>query len=345
MTTRRLSYVVLLTWLSGCGGSASSTSDRDGGPTGGRTSSTGGTGGSSSGGTGGAPGSTLTADNFPMAFEDALCSPDVACQVYTSMAACEAAMWFAESTQVLTQVAGVHSGKVRFDATAAAECLAALPTYCFQAQDQVGSQYLPLDVFNSIAVCFQVFTGLLPPGSPCGLFSDCAFPANCGPAYSFMGCGPGTCTYVDGGVLAFPTLGEACSTSCAPPAVCVSGTCVMLAGEGGACHAGGCGRLDDFCKTNQTGGSGVCQRRLADGGDCGDLLTTGVAVDNPCILTDGCDGPGSPLTCAAGPTLGEPCNAGFCDAGLICTFDPPGSTQGTCTARPSAAACLPAGSS
>ena len=272
MTTRRLSYVVLLTWLSGCGGSASSTSDRDGGPTGGGGSSTDGAGGSSSGGTGVVDRRLPHRRQLPDGVRGRALRPDVACQVYTSMAACEAAMWFAESPQVLSQVAGVHSGKVRFDATAAAACLAALPNDCFVPQDKVGTLFLALDVFNSIESCFQAFTGLLPPGSPCGIPFECAYPAYCGLAFSLMSCAPGTCAYVDGGVLTFPTLGQACSSSCAPPAICRSGTCVMLAGEGEPCSPGGCGRLDDFCPSNQTG-SAVCQRRLADGGACGDRLT------------------------------------------------------------------------
>jgi hypothetical protein len=227
-------------FLTNCGSSASGRGDQDAGQSG--------TGGSGSTGRGGTTGGALTVDSFGMAFEDALCGPEVACQVYANLATCEAATVFAESTQTLTQVAAVHRGRSRFDPTAAAACLAALPTYCFLPQDSLDKPYLSVDLFNSIPACFDVFTGLLSPGAACASSTECRNHTACASPVetqcAYRGCCPGTC--VDYTItFQVPTLGQDCSGNavCVPPAVCrtsstdIRGTCVMPPAEGEPCTA------------------------------------------------------------------------------------------------------------
>jgi hypothetical protein len=335
---RIIASVVLLCLA--CGGSSGAghvdTGQRGGGgATGGEH---GGADGAARPGTGGA----LTVDNFGMAFEDALCGPEVACQVYADLATCEAAMVFAESTQTLTQVASVHRGTSRFDPTAAAACLAALPTYCFQPLEALSRPYLPVDIFNSIPACFDVVTGLLSPGAACASSTECANHTFCAPPVgtqcSSGACCPGTC--VDNTIVfQVPTLGQDCSGIgvCVPPALCEvapmggTPTCLMPAAEGEPCGVLlgiTCGRLDDYCSS---GSNPTCTRRIGTGTAC-DTPAMGFVV--PCNLMDQCGGTNS--TCQRLQALGDTCSSS-CPSPLNCTP----SDGGVCTAATPGSACTP----
>jgi hypothetical protein len=333
VTTSVAAQVLVLCYF-GCGGSNGVT-QVDSGQLG--------TAGSSAAGTGGTTGA-LTVDNFGMAFEDALCGPEVACQVYANLATCEAATVFAESTQTLTDVAAVHRGTSRFNPTAAAACLAALPTYCFLPQDSLDKPSLSVDLFNSIPACFDVFTGLLSPGAPCASSTECANHTVCAPPLTTE-CRPGTCcpgTCVDYTItFQVPTLGQACSgdVGCVPPAVCrtsstgISGACVMPPAEGEPCPASQgltCGRLDDYCSQ---GSNPTCMRRIGTGTAC-DTPSMGLVA--PCYLMDLCGGTDS--SCYPVHTLGDPCSSVYsCPSPLTCVP----SDGGVCAAPTPGTACTP----
>lgn len=99
----------------------------------------GGMGGSSAGGSGGSEGAPLSsAAGFGPAFEHAMCEMLVPCGAYPDVATCEADTVFADGALLQTMVTDVQRGIVRYDASAAAACIAALPTGCEITQKLTG---------------------------------------------------------------------------------------------------------------------------------------------------------------------------------------------------------------
>jgi hypothetical protein len=327
MELRTLS--ILLVFCVGCsGGQGASTG----------VSGQSGADGSATGGAGGTAGGVLTADNFGMAFEDALCGPEVACHVWTNLAACETGMVFAESMQILSDVAAVHRGTIHFDSTAAAACLAGLPTYCFQPPVPFKDVNLAVDVFNNIPACATVFTGLVPQGGVCAINTECANQLGCVPntpscaTAGVAACCPGTCEPQPPGLGSpqFPTVGQPCNSQafCVPPAVCgpnLPEVCIMPPAEGEPCtNDTGCARLDDFCALQGT--TTICVPTLADGAACD---PSRILSEN-CVRADVC---GSSNTCvpyAPPASCNTPCQAPLICAqtqvGAVCTTAMPGTT-------------------
>lgn len=310
-------------------------------------SAPGGTGGNGKGGTGGASGNVALAD-FGRAFEAAYCAPLVACGVYPDLTNCEAATLFAESNFVLTAVGAVGRGTSRYDAAAAAACIAALPSTCIVTQDSLQPTLLidaPLDLLRITTACANVFTGTLGQGATCQSSLECGATApGCSPidqtTCSLTTCCPGTCQPLDfdPAFLMPHPLGEDCTNNnlCQLPAVC-TGTCTMPPADGEGCNPSAvfpCQRLDEFCDvpTSPPGATGTCTARLAVGADCG---STEYVLARGCPLDGRCDANGTgSSTCSVWQTLGGSCrSASDCLAGLTC------SAAGACAPVPTGMDC------
>ena len=322
----------------GRAGSGGTTSDGSGV---GGSHGSGGTGGSSSigsGGSGGSGGAPLSsAAGFGPAFEHAMCTMLVPCGVYPDVATCEADTVFAEGALLQTMVTDVQRGIVRYDSSAAAACIAALPTDCETSQrfpgvgpDYTGT-YGAFNLFEVIPACVGVFTGSAGQGQPCSFWLDCTPAAPvCGrfaPCYENDSCCPATCQNpADGGVNYYVTHaeGEACRDDglCLLPSVCdpTSGVCVVPPAEGAGCDLATtypCGRMDDYCSSSSVSARGTCVRRLSAGASC-DLPS----IADPCVwnapcLTDSRTGQSTCTPLAAG--LGSPCATNIlCPSLLVC---------------------------
>ena len=307
----------------GCGGGA------------GGQISTGGTGGNGQGGAGGSPASVALA-SFGQAFEEAYCGPLVACGVYPDLTNCQAGTLFAESNALLTAVGAVGRGTSHYDPTAAAACIAALPSTCIVNQDSLQATLsidAPFDLLDATMACANVFTGLLGQGDSCQSSVECAANVpNCSPidqtSCTLTSCCPGTCQPIDNiepSALEPHTLGEDCTDNnlCWSPAVC-SGTCNVPPAEGATCDPSvmfPCQRLDDFCDVPAGATMGTCDKRLALGVSCESTKAIG-----GCVLDGRCDGDSAGnFTCTGWHTLGGSCSyPTACVANLTC------STAGAC---------------
>jgi hypothetical protein len=338
MQPRRLSLGLALAVAIGCSGGAGGGSS---------TGGMGGTGGTGKGSAGGSSGSIAPAD-FGQAFEAAYCAPLVSCGVYPDLANCEAATLFAESNFVLTAIGDVGRGISRYDAAAAAACIAALPTTCIATQDSFQPTLLseaPLNVFLVTAACANIFTGTLAQGATCqGSFECGASAPDCSPidqtTCSLTTCCPGTCqpyVNIDPAELMPHALGDECTDNnlCQLPAVC-TGTCTVPPAHGAPCASSGsypCQRLDDFCEVSATDATTpTCTSRLAVGADCSStefVLAAGCPLDGRCVG----DASGS-SSCTVWQTLGGSCRfATDCVAGLTC------SAAGVCAPVPTGMDC------
>ena len=309
-------------------------------------SSTGGTGGSGKGGAGGSSGSIALAD-FGQAFEAAYCAPLVGCGVYPDLANCEAATLFAESDAILTAVGAVGRGTSRYDAAAAAACIAALPSTCTVTEDSLQPTLLIdalFDLLHVTAACENVFSGVLAQGAACQSSYECGASAPaCSPTdqttCSVTTCCPGTCQpfNFDPSLLVPHALGEDCTDNnlCQLPGVC-TGACTVPPGDGAACNPSAtypCQRLDQFCDVPATNGTtGTCTDRLTVGADCS---STEFVLARGCPLDSSCAGDSTGhSTCSLWQTLGGSCkSASDCMAGLTC------SAVGACAPVPAGVDC------
>jgi hypothetical protein len=345
--------------VAGCGSSNSCEGPTDSGATttGGSGGSpvsgaTGGSRGVGSGGSLGAGGSGVAPLSSPAgfgpAFEHAMCALVTPCGAYLDVATCEADTVFAESSFLQTVVTDVQRGIVRYDAIAAAACIAALPRDCQTSQKFPGlgatytGAYGAYNLFEVIPACAGVFTGEAGPGQPCSLWLDCTPAAPvCGrfpPCDQVSSCCPATCqTPGDGGVdyYVVHAAGESCRDDglCLLPSVCDanSGTCVVPPAEGASCDATAafpCGRMDDYCSSVGVSTHGTCVRRLSVGASC--VIPP---VADACIWSAPCytDSRTGQSTCYAFAGLGSPCAANtrcpghlFCGANGTCGVAAPG---------------------
>ena len=356
--SRRVRAVLLVTVVlgGGCGsgsgaavhtGSGGTPVDGSviGGSHGGPGSGGSGNGGSrGSGGSGGAPPLTSAA-GFGPAFEQAMCATLAMCGGYPDVATCKADTVFAEGSLIETTVTHVQQGLVRYDPTAAAACIAALPTDCettalFSGEGATyagtGAAYNLLEITPA---CFGVFTGLAGPGQPCSFWLDCsaAAPA-CGTFLRCQlndACCPSTCQEVpDGGVNYAPhAVGEGCGDDglCLLPSLCdpTSHICIVPPPEGASCDPTArfpCGRMDDYCAVTTPSGPGTCTRRLSIGSSCTETFADPCVLNGPCTVGT----KSGQLTCQARQGLGSPCGPSvpYCPSYLVCSHG----DAGTCAA-------------
>jgi hypothetical protein len=294
---------------------------------------------SGTGGQGGSAGSIALAD-FGAAFDAAYCAPLVPCGVYTSLAACEAAIHFGGTTQIVTASTDVQAGTITYDAAAAGACIAALPTDCTAIEPFVDTT-MPLSPLNLLAVtpaCAGVFTGRLAAGAACQLSWECPPSAgscsNAGASCAGTACCVGIC--MDGAIPPPYPLGTNCEIAyCLLPGFCGSSmTCAVLPGEGESCSGDLCGRLDDYCQRPASGGTtGICTKRIPIGQTC---PMPSIGQNDPCVLDGGCEPDPANLStyvCTGQTTLGSPCSGGAndplcspwaCTADNVCGTPPPG---------------------
>jgi len=318
----------------GCGTGSGGT-PTDGAVVGGSHGSGGATGSSTGGSTGsGGPGGAplSSAAGFGPAFEHALCEMLVPCGAYPDVATCEADTVFAEGALLQTMVADVQRGIVRYDSSAAAACIAALPTGCETTEKFSGvgplytGTYGAFNLFEVIPACGGVFTGLAGPGQPCSFWLDCTPAAPvCGrfvPCSENDSCCPATCqSPADGGVDYYlpHAVGESCRDDglCLLPSLCdsTSGACVVAPAEGASCDPRSgypCGRMDDYCNSSDGSAPGTCVRRLSAGASCS--LPSGA---EPCLWDAPCTG--DPPICRPIGGLGSPCSQQvLCPGLLVC---------------------------
>ena len=331
-----LGFALAIVVVAGCG-SGAATTDGGGAPSRGGAGGEG--GGSGAGGVGDLgmdgggdadAGAGAPALQFGQDFEAAFCAGQVACNVYADAADCRAGTLFDQSSWILTAAAALHRGTVTFDPTAAAACIAALPTNCLVTMytgSALGGTNASFNFFDIIPACQGVITGLQGMGDPCAGDLECApGTPSCGGAlvscFQASGCCSGTCQAVAGWTARHTphAIGENCSDNnlCQLGSVCggTGPTCVVLPGPGGTCGPDsfyGCGDLREYCTADAIGTTGTCVRRLPPGASCASASVGG----DPCQLDSPCSGSPNPSCTSFTDTLGTPCN-GLCAYGLEC---------------------------
>jgi hypothetical protein len=259
----------------------------------------------------------------------AQCDNLVGCGLFESTEDCVALI--GDDIDLGDLIAGVEDGSIDYDGDAASECL----------DDIANASCDPSDEINRTDndACDDAFTGTLDDGADCYINEQCAS-ANCVEQGSCVEqCCLGTCqaAAVEAGI------GEPCGDAgCADGGYCADGTCAALVAQGTDCTN------DDMCdygllclplndgppQCNPAPGAGdpcvggeSCpiqglQCSFTDN-TCQPVLHEGDACDpenDLCSFFSGsCDA--DTMTCAAWPSVGEPCPGFLCSGGAWCDFD------------------------
>jgi hypothetical protein len=287
--------------------------------------------------------------------ENVVCALFAQCGLAPDQASCEGAVTV-ETYENLTVVAAVDAGKIKYDASAAGQCVS-------HAQAE-GCNLLAYH--HPDPACRAIFTGTVAMGGACAINQECANNAPCTytptcspstmccmgtcgappPAVGQMGATCTTdancditlyCSSAKGNTCQpfVTTAGAACdaSSACANLLYCDNGTagtntCKPYPASGQACSgtAIGCADIRDYCDP----GTKVCTRRAAAGQTCNNA--TGPA----CIGYAQCTPQTGAGMCAAELTSGQACTAG----GQRCLLDLQ-CTNGTCQLPAAAMACPP----
>lgn len=284
------------------------------------------------------------------------CERAVRCVEHPDVGSCMEALKH-DDASIAQVLADVASGKIAYDAEAAAACL-----------DHVSQRECNPAAWAFPTACAEVFTGTIPAGEPClhnsgqcadyGACVQCVGQDDCVACPTNTCCG-GTCQ----GGIERATVGESCAqatcwdgTVCSPSSMtcvvlpgpgepcvehaCAVGAkctaedmCVSLAGLGAACDAEVPGAGCDWAYTlTCEEESATCQLRPGPGEPCGGSFA-GTCRGQSLRCLDG--------TCAWLPDVGEPCVplvSGVdgpqpeCLSGLICE-------QGSCAYRGSTEPC------
>ena len=162
---------------------------------------------------------------------EAECSRAVRCGSYPDQPTCVAA----NPSNLAQLIADAQAGKVKYDGTAAADCLSALAA---ESCTLSGAR-----LFKYPAACRKAFQGTLAPGVPCFINQECvSLSCNLPPTAGGPTCIAGTCD----AVVVPSALGEGCTFATQEPP-CVDGTecrataggtnmtCQPLVALGGAC--------------------------------------------------------------------------------------------------------------
>ncbi|MBC8132761.1 MAG: hypothetical protein H7X95_07250 [Deltaproteobacteria bacterium] len=275
------------------------------------------------------------ADHFA-ALAQAKCERGVRCGTFPDVSTCRA-----NSVQQTAQVtAGIDSGKIKYDGSAAAACVDAL-----SAPDEGGSCSLTVQLAAAVPrSCRDMFQGTVADNGACFLDEECvsrncdtsACPlaimccaARCAAtsspvllggdcANSFSQCAEGTiCKTTDTGSICTTRTApdQPCTelTECAAGYVCNSdrtapGTCARLPEEGQSCSATvlfACDESTTFCDPVAL----KCVRKVSGGGAC--------PSGPECIAHTRCDT--ATRTCVPRGRVGEGCTAALdCLDGLTC---------------------------
>jgi hypothetical protein len=282
-------------------------------------------------------GETVAIEEFPSAGEDAICEQEVRCGQYPDVETCKTVVFVR-----LQVMADVGSGKVKYDARAAAACLSALgATGCTVSSRTDGLQS-----------CLDAFRGTVAVGGACLQSTECVS-RNCNLSACTSACCEGRCE-------AQSALGQPCADSAAPCAgstYCKQdlatgvGTCVARLSVGQPCNGLDICDLATACVRDPATGDAMCTHLPAEGepcprGVCDNSLdacdaTTklcvpriaigGSCASGTCVRYASCD-PVSQLCIARVPGGGACDDAASCLGGLPCE-------NGACTSQPDVPAC------
>lgn len=265
---------------------------------------------SSGSGSGGVPGGggSIPLEDFPAAYASALCDNIGPCctqagRTYDA-SSCKALV----GALAASVVGSVNSGKVKYDASAAGQCLEL-------AKSSAGSCNFD---FES-AACDQVFTGTVPEGGACDEDLECI-----GPPGAHIDCDNEVCVVEKRGAA-----GDPCTWTCTENGAVTSCSGSGSAETGARCFtndslycdsdeqvckpqlavgATGCGFDDDACASGAYCDSDTCTAKVEVGGSCSGSGT--------CVETAYCEQD----TCMAKKPLGAACTSssecldGNCDA-------------------------------
>ncbi len=286
------------------------------------------------GGSGGGP---IPIDELPQQVIDALCGFEVRCGAVSSEAICIAE--FEQELNTADVVAGVHDGKITYDANLARQCLDAYNTMSCDATAQ--------SVRVQPQACKDAVKGTVADGGMCEADQVCISEL-CNAPSCQAACCPGTCD---------PTpplpaaIGQSCAgTTCVDGAFCNNSTCAALLAAGASCQSDSqcaygtmcagatspvCAappKLGDPCAND----SGSTMARCSDVGQfcdatnhCVAKLDTGATCDPTmfgwCKGDLQCDA--ATMKCDALPAISATCT-GSCAPGAFCDLG----TTGTCKA-------------
>ena len=284
---------------------------------------------------------------------DAFCKSSVECGDYPDLATCKSASR-PKSTQAM-DIADVEAGRIDYDASHAAACLAFI--------DSFTCEHGSLSYNQLQDTCGPVLVGHLAIGTACVDSEECVSGAACSKPSS---CGADVCCA--GTCVAAPTGHVALGGDCSVNASCVDGAYCKTNGTGSFCTAQAtsehdvCDAYDGcaaplYCNINTSTQTGTCYRPAAHGATCdGDLGSEACSsFGDFCDATSKCKARGKQgeacagdtdcveyaacvdQTCKNYPTLGQACTvaagSGSCLGDLVCT------PSTGCAAPPAATAC------
>ncbi len=284
-------------------------------------STSGGGGGDGTGGNGGTPVPFAEAETK---VADAFCGLIKPC-CDTEGFSYDAAKCRSGYSKVFQRVsAGVESGRLKYDAAAMGNCLAAIAKTSCNTPDEAAP-----------AVCETVFQGTVSEGGACESSDECVGDLDCdetckanttprgkagdacssscdespGGGVSCAGSGdPGAECFASDGLYcsadrkctATAKAGEACEAfGCVPGQHCVEAECVPLPGAGEPCG----NNYNRECADNAyCDAQGMCQARVAVGEACDEAAWGQCAGDAECIAGECRVSLASPALCAGGPS-------------------------------------------
>ena len=251
---------------------------------------------SGSGTGGGVGGGNIPLEDLPEAYASTICDNIGPCCQQEGLTH-DAAQCRAMIAGLMSQIVGqVQSGKVKYDGSAAGQCLQA-------AKPRVAACDLNLE----IAACDTVFTGTVPEGGSCTDSEECIAPAG-----AETDCDNGICVVEKRGVA-----GDTCkwtceenqtSTICSGSGADTGARCFVNDGlycdgttevctQQHALGATGCGFDDDACVAGAYCESDTCVAQIAVGGACSGF--------GSCVDSAYCDNG----TCAAQKPIGSSCTS------------------------------------
>ena len=276
----------------------------------------------------------VAAEAFMGAYANALCDRAARCLSVASYLdpACEDGVRQSFGDEVTKAIA---AGRIAYDAAAAGECLAGLA-----ATDCLASQLTDA----TLTSCLSALTGKVAQGQPCLGTFECAAgtcpsvsgdtcPTVC-PAVAKAG---EACSYLSGpdcdvraglrcssGTCVLPTTdGGSCvdNYGCKSGLVCVENKCGPLRGEGDGCGADSSCAQGFFCVSGGDEG-GVCEARVALGGQCGQEIEDTAASSRHVQCVEGLVCKGAGLTDAGAVVAGACVKPTDLDG--ACTVEPAG---------------------
>ena len=295
-------------------------------------------------GGGDAKNGSIPSDQFAAKALDAICTLEVRCGGAPDKKSCEGSLF-----EKLQTPADIKSGKILYDGSAAADCLATLASEPCSFSQTAQVETLP--------PCMKLLAGTVAVGGACLISEECVSQSCNLNACAGATCCQGTCRAqvpVGGDCTADPfvcTHPSICRTALVAGTSLTKGTCVAPIAAGQPCTAGDLCAPGKFCNTDGSSPTGTCGDRPQEGkpcpdGQCDQLTDRCDSATNTCVAkiavggacaVEGCVDyarcdPTS-LKCVALAAPGAACTTSAdCFADLPCD-------NGTCTSPPAVPAC------